>query len=265
MLTFPTSGQASIRDERGLTLIELLVAMITGVVVTGALLAILDISVRQTARISDAVQANRAGRTAMNVILEELHSSCTGFGTTAIQPPSTTPVSPLASTGAANLWFLSAYGNSTSAQPAVSGVVQHDINWTATETSNTGEQLGTLRDYAFTGSGSAPNWVFPTLSTANASVKVLAKNVVPLTASTLFQYYRYETSSASANYGKLVEVSASEAPPVATNEKIAKVTISYKQAPEKGDTRAGHTTAFSGSAVLRLTPPEAGSEGATCA
>jgi prepilin-type N-terminal cleavage/methylation domain-containing protein len=255
-----------ISDERGFTLIEMLVAIIAGLVVTGAALGLLEISARQTTRISDDVQANRAGRNAMNVILEELHSGCTGFGTTAIQAPSTTPVSPLASTGPLNLWFLSAYGNPTSAEPSVSSVVQHDINWTATETSNTGEQLGTLRDYSFTGSGSPPNWLFPTLSTANAgATKVLAKNVLP-PASTLFRYYRYDTNPANTKtYGTLVEVSPSEVGTVATNEKIAQVTITYKQAPEKGDTRQGHTTTITGSAVLRLTPPEAGSEGATCA
>ena len=62
----------------------------------------------------------------------------------------------------------------------------------------------------------------------------------------------------------LVEVASSELASVAENEKIAKVTIAYRQAPEKGDTREGHATTFSGSAVLRLTPPEAASEGFTC-
>ncbi|HEY1451389.1 MAG TPA: prepilin-type N-terminal cleavage/methylation domain-containing protein [Solirubrobacteraceae bacterium] len=256
--------RASIRDAHGFTLIELLVAMSAGLIVVGALLAILDISLKQTQRISDRVQVDRSGRTAMNNVLEELHSSCTGFGATAIQAPSTTPVSPLAAIGTSNLWFLSAYGNSTSSSPAVSAVVQHDINWTATGTSGTGEQLGTLRDYSFTGSGESPNWAFPTLTTTNATSRVLAKNVIPLSTSTLFHYYRYETTSTSSEYGKLVEVGASELASVAENEKIAKVEIAYRQAPEKGDTREGHTTTFSGSAVLRLTPPESASEGFTC-
>jgi prepilin-type N-terminal cleavage/methylation domain-containing protein len=260
------SLRARISEQHGFTLIEMLVAIIAGLIVTAAALAILDFTARQTTRISDAAQANRAGRNALNVILEELHSSCTGFGATAIQTPSTTPVSPLAATGASNLWFLSAYGNPTSGEPAVSNVVQHDINWTATGTSNTGEQLGTLRDYTFTGSGSAPNWSFPSLSTANAGVRVLATNVTPLTTSTPFRYYRYDTNSADVEtYGKTIEVPAGEISTVATNQKIAEVKIAFKQAPEKGDTRAGHTTTFNGAALLRLTPPESGSEGATCA
>lgn len=260
------SFRASASSEHGFTLIELLVAILAGVVVTGAALAILEISGRQATRISDDAQANRLGRNALNVMLDELHSGCTGFGTTAIQAPSTTPVAPLASTGAANLWILSAYGNSTSAEPSVSNVVQHDLNWTATETSNTGEQLGTLRDYAFTGSGSPPNWSFPTLSVANATVRVLATNVVPLSPSTLFRYYRYDTNPADTEtYGKLIEINSGEVATIATNEKVAQVKIAYTQAPEKGDTRPGHTTTFSGAAVLRLTPPEVGTEGATCA
>lgn len=256
--------RASLGDERGFTLIELLVAMIAGLVLTGALLAILEISLRQTTRLTDRVQVDRGGRATMSNIVDELHSSCTGFGSTAIQAPSTTPTSPLAALGAANLWFLSAYANPTSTEPAVSKIVQHDINWTATGISNTGQQLGTLRDYSFTGSGESPYWVFPALTTGNASARILAKNVVPLTPSTVFHYSRYETDEASASYGTLVEVGASELASAVANKKIAKVKISYRQAPEKGDTKEGHTSVFEGSVVLRLTPPESAAEGFTC-
>ena len=257
--------RASLGDERGFTLIELLVAMIAGLVLTGALLAILEISLRQTTRLTDRVQVDRGGRRAMNNIVDELHSSCTGFGSTAIQVPSTTPTSPLAPLGSANLWFLSAYANPTSPEPAVSKIVQHDINWTSTGTSNTGEQLGTLRDYSFTGSGESPYWTFPTLSTGNATTRVLATNVVPLTPSTVFQYWRYDTNAANtATYGKLVEIAPAELAAVAEGKKVAQVTISYRQAPEKGDTHEGHTTVFKGSVVLRLTPPESATEGFTC-
>ncbi len=273
MLSRPASPSALKRlgDERGLTLIELLVAMIIGLIVTGALLATLELALKQNSSISDRTQADRAGRTAMNAILEQLHSSCTGFGATAIQGPSTTPVSPLASTGGANLWLLSAYGNSTSGNAAVSSIVQHDINWTSTGTSNTGESVGTLTDYAFTGSGESPSWTFPTLSTTNASAKVLAKNVVPLTSGTVFHYWRYDTTLTDSTYGELIEVPASEIASFTATKKIAQVTIAYKQAPEKSarsevaNTREGHTATFTGSAVLRFTPPESATEGTTCA
>jgi prepilin-type N-terminal cleavage/methylation domain-containing protein len=259
-----------LRDERGMTLLELLVAMVAGVVVTGALLATLEFALRQNTSISDRAQADRTGRAAMNVILEQLHSSCTGFGSTAIQGPSTTPVTPLASTGGTNLWLLSAYGNTTSGEAAVSGVVEHDINWTATGTSNTSESVGTLTDYAFTGSGESPNWTFPTLSTSNATAKVLARNVVPLTPGTVFHYWRYDTTIGDEKIGELIEVPSSEIAVLTASKKIAQVTIAYKQGPEKSarsevaDTRPSHTATFKGSAVLRFTPPESATEGATC-
>jgi Prokaryotic N-terminal methylation motif len=260
------AGRVVLRDEHGFTLVELLVAMVAGVVVVFALVALMTISLHQETQITDRVQDDRAGRSAMNVMLEELHSSCTGFGSVAIQAPSTTPVSPLAAIGPLNLWFLSAYGNSTSGAASVEKVVEHDITWSATKTSNTKEALGTLYDYSFTGSGESPNWLFGTLSTANAKKRVvLATNVVPGAESTIFHYYRYDTTPTDATYGKLVPVAASEVATYAANRKIAQVTISYSQAPEDGDTRAGHVASFNGSAVLRLTPPEVGTEGTTCA
>lgn len=64
------------RDQRGITLIETLVAMITGVVVTGALFSILDFSLNESTRISDVAQATQLGRSTMNRIIDEMHSSC---------------------------------------------------------------------------------------------------------------------------------------------------------------------------------------------
>src|ERR1700759_2993057 len=87
----------SVADEHGMTLIELLVAMVLSIIVVGALLAILEVSLRKGTRITTQVQSNRSGRLALTKIVEELHSSCTGLETTSIQAPSSTPESPLAS------------------------------------------------------------------------------------------------------------------------------------------------------------------------
>lgn len=254
-----------LRAADGFTLIELLVAMICGLIITGALLAILEFSLKQNSRISDRVQTDRVGRIALSKIVDELRSSCTGFGATPIQAPSTTPSSPLAATGGPNLWFLSAYGNATSGKAVITGMTQHDINWTQTSESGS-EKLGTLTDYSFTGSGESPAWTFPALNTGNATAKVLAKNVSPLEGTTIFKYYKYDTNPKNATYGEPVLLSSGELPPsAATAKTIAKVEVAFKQAPENGDLRSGHTTNFSGSVVLRFTPPESGAEGAVCA
>ena len=249
--------------EQGLTLIELLVAMLTAIVVLGALLAILEFTLGQEARITDRVQADQIGRTAMSNIIDELHSSCTGV--TPIQAPTGTPVSPLAASGPLNLWFISAYGVPSSGEASLTSVTEHDINWTATKTSNTGKKLGTLRNYAFTSEPTSkyPEWKFPSPTESNATVKILAKNVVPLEvsgASTIFQYYRYESSASGA---KLVALPSSQFPlSEATAKEVAKVTIGFTQAPEGEDTRLDRTVNFSDSVIFRIDPTETGSEGA---
>ncbi len=264
MLSRGRPAAPDLRSSGGFTLIEMLVAMICGLIVTGALLAILEISLRQETRISDRVQADRRGRTALNVVLDELHSACTGFGSTAIQAPSTTPTAPLESTGARNVWFLSGYGNAMSGASSLETITLHDVVWTP---ASAGAQIGTLKDLTFAGTGTSPAWVFPALTEANAKATVLATNVVALETSKLFRYWRYDTSSsASPTYGELVELTSAELPPTTTTaKKIAKVEVAFQQSPERGDTREGHTTTFSGAVALRFTPPESGTEGATCA
>ncbi|HEX3432672.1 MAG TPA: prepilin-type N-terminal cleavage/methylation domain-containing protein [Solirubrobacteraceae bacterium] len=256
------------RAEHGFTLIELLVAMLCAIVVIGGLLAILEFSLRQETHISDRVQADRIGRTALTHILDQLRSSCTGFQTSPIQAPPTTPESPLSSSGPLNMWFVTGYGNATSGEATISAVTLHDINWTSTGTSDSGLSLGTLRDYSFTGSGTPPNWTFPALKTSSATTTVLAKNVIPpLVAGvpTIFSYERYDNNYKNATDGELVAIAASELPlTTARAEEVAKVSISYTQAAESGQTGAsrggGRTTNLAGSVVLRFDPTETGKE-----
>lgn len=267
----PRRLAARLHEERGVTLVELLVSMTAGVIVVGGLIVILAVSLHQNARITDSVQADRLGRTALNQALAELHSGCTGFGSTAIQAPSTTPTSPLAATGATNLWFLTAYGSASSGEAAIKSVTEHDLVWTSTSTSNTGAALGKLTDYSWKSTGGEPPnsaWTFNNvLSPATAEhAHVLASNVVPAEPSTIFSYYKYDTTSTDTTYGELVPLASSEFPPTAAVAKrIARVKIAFTQAPEHGDTRTGHTTSFSGAVSLRLTPTESSAEGSTCA
>src|SRR5271157_4302266 len=98
----PLSAPAA---THGFTLIETLVAMLTAILVLGALLAILEFSLKQEARVADAVETNRISRTAMATITEELHSSCTGFGAKSLQSPTLPKESGLTAPSSTSLWF----------------------------------------------------------------------------------------------------------------------------------------------------------------
>lgn len=75
--------------EHGFTLIEVLVSMLAGVIVTGALFAILDLSLSQSTRIRNETYATQVGRTAMTQIVDELDTACYYEDVAPVQEAST--------------------------------------------------------------------------------------------------------------------------------------------------------------------------------
>ena len=70
-----------VSDERGFTLVELLAAMVIGLVVLFALFAIVDNAVHLQARAVDRIEANDGGRLAMDLISQQLGSRVCVSGT----------------------------------------------------------------------------------------------------------------------------------------------------------------------------------------
>ncbi len=270
-----------LRAESGYTLVEMLVSMLAGAIVVVTVVLILDFSKTQQTRISDHVRADQIGRTSMERMLLELRSSCVG-GMPPIQGPIAslgggTPVSPLQTLNGENLWFVSTYGTAEAGKSTLKEGYLHDIKWQETSPrSSTGERVGTLTDYMFKAEkGELPQkkWEFQSsLSTSTAKYKhVLARNVTPLEGGTsVFRYYRFDTTTTDAKFGELVEMKSSELPPTTeeAESRVAQVRIEYQQAPESlpnlaANTKAGHTTTVSGAVNLRLTPGESTEEGTT--
>lgn len=185
------------RDARGFTLVETLVAMVTGIVVTGALFAILEVSMHQTARAGDVVQASQLGRSAMTHMVDELRSACIASEFTPVQSNSTST----------QLVFRNAY--SEQAVPASS--TEHKIVWNEkAEKSGKGtlpsEKANVLIDFAYpSNGGSWPNFTYSKTESPSGGTLVgenitqqenAKKELVPI-----FQYYKYATVAGSAESG----------------------------------------------------------------
>jgi len=180
-----------IRDERGTTLVELLVATGAGIVVLFAITAMMIISLRETARVNTHVDATQRARTVLNKVIEELHSACIA--------PQIAPVGE-ESTGT-KLVFIHQTGSAVAPTPVKSVV---------TLTGGTISQS----NYPSTG-GEAPNWTY---SGSASSTEQMMTNVSPTPPSTsIFNYYSYSNGEVSAtplsgenklekNAGKTVEV-----------------------------------------------------------
>lgn len=156
-----------VRAEDGFSLVELLVAMVAGVVVLSALFTILDVTSHQTTRTLTKVDATQRARTTFESIANELHSACLTDGITPIQTGS----------GDSSLSFASAYGNAASPTP-----VEHQLTFSSSS--------GTLTDTTYAvASGTAPNWTF---STTASSTTTLLTNVSQSGTTPVFQYFAYQ-------------------------------------------------------------------------
>jgi type II secretory pathway pseudopilin PulG len=276
----------SIRDDQGFTLIELLVSMLMAVVVTGALFAILEVSVGQTTLITDKVQANQLGRIAMTRIVDELHSSCIAPNFAPIQEKS----------GESELIFKNAYSseavipNAKEAKTPGTGVYQHQIVWNKT--------AGTLTDFTYKStSGEGTEAIFPSLDYSSTTHEapnatpakgvLLASNMTQtqLTNSKgeviknpkgepevvpIFQYYKYAKesgSSATTPEGTLTPIVSKYVPLKAETEigseiekensagAVSSVLVSFRQTPRDGKTNRDQFVDLSNQATLALSAP----------
>ncbi len=170
----------TLSDEGGFSLIELLVAMISGIVVMLALVAVLLFSTRQETHLTNVAQATQLGRIAMTKIVDELHSACLAPGFAPIQENS----SP------SELRFVNSY--SEEAVIAKAKVNEHRIVWN--------EKAETLTDYTYPAikEETWPNFEYSSTASPVGGV-LIASHVTQLESEgkklPIFQYYSYDLES----------------------------------------------------------------------
>jgi hypothetical protein len=232
-------------DERGFTLIELLVASLTGIVVTAALFTILDVSLHQTAQLTDKVQVDQLGRTAMTHILDELHSSCISSDFAPIQVGSE----------ANKLIFVTAY----SKEAVIPSAIKHEIVWTKEKSKET----GTLIDYSYpsTSGSTSPNFTYS--ATASGSTQI-ASNIAHTTEKSetvpIFQYYEYAKTATGTLTTPLGAISTEALKtPLKSEEslKAASVRITFSQVPTDGNEALHRNVSLSDQITLSFSVPKA--------
>ena len=237
-------------DESGFTLIELLVAMVTGIIVTGALFAILEVSMHQTARVTDVTQANQLGRSTMTHIVDELHSACIAAEQKPIQVGS----------GASKLVFVDAY----SEKAEIPSAHKDEIIWE--------EATGKMIDKTYLSTaGSWPKFTFSGTATPSAGV-IIGEKISQAEQGgkklPIFQYFAYTTKPSTSPTAP--STTLSEEPLKVPFEKeeqaalAASVLISFKAAPTSNVT--SRAIELSNQVTFAFSAPAAESpvEGAPC-
>jgi Tfp pilus assembly protein PilW len=208
MLTREHPHIAALGDNAGFTLIELLVGMLSAIVVTGALFAILIVSLHQTARISGHVQATQLGRITMARMVDELHTACIAKEFTPVQKESSEN----------KLIFVSGFGQ----EAVLKKAYKHEIVFSSSEST-------LVETTSASNGGEWPNFNWE----ATGKTARIGEYISKTGTTAVFQYFKYAPSSTSTGAVttlKPVELTKEEEAKglSATNAKeVAAVLITY--------------------------------------
>jgi Tfp pilus assembly protein PilW len=229
--------------EHGFTLVETLVAMVTGLIVIGALFAILEVTLHQSARITDRAQATQMGRVTMTKIVNELHSACIAPKFAPVQEKST----------ASTLIFRSGVGR----EAVLEKGYQHEIIFTAAA----GTTPGTLMDKTYQSNGGEwPNFTFP--GTATSTVKVGEYIYQTNSETPVFKYYKYALTTENVS-GKPVntlvdlKIKGAEALTAAQANTVGAVQVTFTAGATDGNTALNRSVEMSNLVNFSFSVPTA--------
>ena len=259
------SWRERLRDERGFSLIELLMATIAGLVVSGAALAIVVSSLTFAAGDADRLDSNQQGSVAMEKIVQALSSSCVaGYGDSPIVGATGTS-SATGSTGAPpssdnTLTFYSSLNDSPLLTPSEISVYFSPTSgsllmatYPYVSTTGASGTTGTTGYYAAT-----PSSTFTLIPNAAPPQSTATQN----STTPIFTYYGYDPSAGTLS--DQYSPTSLTAPLGATDAALtSEVGISFQSQPSDGNDAVGDSVDLYNSVVLRLTDVANGATGAT--
>jgi prepilin-type N-terminal cleavage/methylation domain-containing protein len=199
-------------DERGFTLIEMMVTLAVGSVLLLAIFGALDYSVKANGKVQDRVDSAQRGRAAMELVTQQLRSQiCLGPGYPAI------PVTP-ASDGSTITFFTDLGGDTPKLQ-------RRTITY-----SN-----GTLFETDYNVTGTIPT--APTFTLARSNW-VLADHLALVPNTPFFRYYAFTQNPVTPNQW-LNTTGPSYPLADADKPSVVKVSISFLANPLRGPGTAG--------------------------
>lgn len=211
--------------ERGFTMIELLVSLLAGGIISTASLYTVIVSLNFSSNYQDRIDSNQEGRLAMVRVMQVLDSACV-----AAQVP---PV--VAGSTSTKLVVYSNQSDSATIEP----------NLVTVQLSGGALTMGTQA----WSSGAYPNYAFSATSTNFTLLPHAAQATLNGTGSQpVFQYYGYSAGGVLSTTAYGVPLSAANA---ATT---AEVVVAFQALPSDNWNAQGRGANFNDSAVLRLTP-----------
>lgn len=210
--------------------------MVAGIIVSFALFAILEVAVKQNARIDDRVQSQQLGDTAMTKVIDPLRSGCLSREATPVQPGSTPT----------KLIFTTAFSEATA--PAASEVYKETVELLPTHVLQAKVQKATAGAWP-TYSG----WEVP------AKTVRLGENIYPATSGKeVFTYYKYapvSVSSAETGSSSMVSVTTGAELKEAEAKTIAGVEVAFLALPQSNNSAQHRGTEFNDRVTFAFSTP----------
>lgn len=241
-MTLAQTLRQRLADESGLSLIELLVAIVTSLVVVAVLMGLLVVSQHQTVLLRDVGQATQSGRTAMTRIVDELHSACLAKEFAPVQKEST----------ASKLVLINAYSNEAEIKSG---------ERTREDIITFNKAKGTLSDETLTSTGGEyPEFAFQ--APGKGTRRLIGSNITETKQGELkvpvFRYYEYaetpEPSTATEASSTLKETTGVPAEK-GEGKTVAGVAITFTAAPTSGLETVGRSVNLNTLVTLAFSAP----------
>jgi type II secretory pathway pseudopilin PulG len=221
----------------GFTIVELLITMTLGLIVTGASVAVLTTALKsadQTTRRSDALQN---GRAVLDQVVRVLRSQV------CPDPIGSPTVTPVVAGNASSVTFYAQLGDGT-------GVPQKHVLSLAS---------GRLTDQIYNGSQSGTS--APTWSASPDKTRMLGDNLAQSGTTPVFQYYGYTGSPATASAAL-----PSSGTTLASTDlpKVARIVITLQANPNARSGSSRQSVTVSDEVFVRLVDPNGTTPVATC-